>query len=172
MSAPAGASPALYSTWAYTIVDLQRRLEFVHNMSDAEGKQRHAGHPRDVHHVVTFEPVSDRVTRLTVHEQLPHRGAARPVEAGPRGVPRQARRDLRLALLTFRRAAKGRREPPAAGNRATRRPPGALWDRAMSGTPPRFTRCSRSSGARCRLLGLDLRVKRFGAPHSHRGPWC
>ena len=69
MSAPDWGFPALYSTWAYTLVDAPRRLEFVHNMSDGEGNTLDmADIPHDVHHVVTFEPVSDGVTRLTVHE--------------------------------------------------------------------------------------------------------
>ena len=69
MSAPDWGFPALYSTWAYTLVAAPRRLEFVHNMADADGNTLDMPDiPRDVHHVVTFEPVSDGVTRLTVHE--------------------------------------------------------------------------------------------------------
>ena len=32
-----GGGPALYSTWAYTLVDAPRWVEFVHNMSDEDG---------------------------------------------------------------------------------------------------------------------------------------
>ena len=54
MSAPDWGFPALYSTWAYTLVDAPRRLEFVHNMSDARGTTLDmADIPHDVHHVVT-----------------------------------------------------------------------------------------------------------------------
>jgi uncharacterized protein YndB with AHSA1/START domain len=69
MSAPQWGFDALYSTWTYTLVEAPNRLEFVHNMSDAEGNQLEMPDiPRDVHHVITFERVSDDVTRLTVHE--------------------------------------------------------------------------------------------------------
>src|SRR5262245_9022609 len=37
MSAPQWGFPALYSTWAYTLVDEPRRLEFTHNVADADG---------------------------------------------------------------------------------------------------------------------------------------
>ena len=69
MSAPDWGFPALYSTWAYTLVDAPNRLEFVHNMSDEHGTTIDAeGIPRDVRHVITFEPVGPDVTRLTVRE--------------------------------------------------------------------------------------------------------
>jgi uncharacterized protein YndB with AHSA1/START domain len=69
MSAPDWGFPALYSTWAYTLVDAPNRLEFVHNMSDEHGSTLEVeGIPRDVRHVITFEAVSPEVTRLTVHE--------------------------------------------------------------------------------------------------------
>ena len=68
-SAPDWGFPALYSTWAYTLVDAPNRLEFVHNMSDEHGTTIDAeGIPRDVRHVITFEPMAPDVTRLTVRE--------------------------------------------------------------------------------------------------------
>ena len=69
MSAPDWGFPGLYSTWAYTLVDAPNRLEFVHNMSDEQGATITAeGIPRDVRHVITFEPITPDVTRLTVRE--------------------------------------------------------------------------------------------------------
>jgi uncharacterized protein YndB with AHSA1/START domain len=75
MSAPDWGFPAMYSTWAYTLVDAPRRLEFVHNIADEHGSTIDPatigapGIPRDVHHVITLEPMGDDVTRLTVTEQ-------------------------------------------------------------------------------------------------------
>ena len=69
MSAPDWGFPALYSTWAYTLVDAPNRLEFVHNMSDEDGTTIVVeGIPGDVRHVITFEPIAPDVTRMTVHE--------------------------------------------------------------------------------------------------------
>jgi uncharacterized protein YndB with AHSA1/START domain len=74
MSAPDWGFPAMYSTWAYTLVDAPRRIEFVHNISDEHGATIDPstigapGIPRDVRHVITFEPAGDGVTRLTVTE--------------------------------------------------------------------------------------------------------
>ena len=98
MSAPDWGFPALYSTWAYTLVDAPNRLEFVHNMSDEHGTTIDAeGIPRDVRHVITFEPMApDAHPPDGARVQLPYGRGARPVEPGPRGVPRQARRGLRL----------------------------------------------------------------------------
>ena len=39
MSAPDWGFPALYSTWAYTLVDVPNRLEFVHNMSTSTARR-------------------------------------------------------------------------------------------------------------------------------------
>ena len=69
MSAPDWGFPALYSTWAYTLVDVPNRLEFVHNMSNEHRATIDAeGIPRDVRHVITFEAIAPDVTRLTVRE--------------------------------------------------------------------------------------------------------
>ena len=69
MSAPDWGFPALYSTWAYTLVDAPNRLEFVHNMSDEQGTTIDSeGIPRDVRHIITFGAIAPDVTRLTVRE--------------------------------------------------------------------------------------------------------
>ena len=74
MSAPDWGFPALYSTWAYTLVDAPHRLEFIHNIADEHGATIDPatigaeGIPRDVRHVITFEPIGDDATRLTVTE--------------------------------------------------------------------------------------------------------
>jgi uncharacterized protein YndB with AHSA1/START domain len=74
MSAPDWGFPALYSTWAYTLVDAPHRLEFIHNIADEHGATIDpatigaAGIPRDVRHVITFESMGDDATRLTVTE--------------------------------------------------------------------------------------------------------
>ena len=69
MSAPDWGFPALYSTWAYTLVDAPRRSSSCTTSRMPRATTLDMPDiPRDVHHVVTFEPVSDEVTRLTVHE--------------------------------------------------------------------------------------------------------
>ena len=66
--------PALYSSWAYTLVDAPHRLEFIHNIADEHGATIDpatigaAGIPRDVRYVITFESIGDDATRLTVTE--------------------------------------------------------------------------------------------------------
>ncbi|WP_167756813.1 SRPBCC family protein [Leifsonia flava] len=83
MSAPDLGFPALYSTWRYTVVEEPTRLEFVHNIADASGTTIDpasigaARIPRDVRHVITFEPLDGEHTRMAVtefgyssHEQL------------------------------------------------------------------------------------------------------
>ena len=86
MSAPDLGFPALYSTWAYTLVDAPRRVEFVHNMSDEDGTTIDAeGIPRDVRHVIAFEAIAPDVTRLTVRES-----------SFPTAEARQGRQEMRL----------------------------------------------------------------------------
>ena len=69
MSAPDLGFPALYSTWAYTLVDAPRRLEFVHNMSDEDGTTIDAEVIPGVFRLVwAFVAFAPDVTRLTVRE--------------------------------------------------------------------------------------------------------
>ena len=69
MSAPDWGFPALYSTWAYTLVDAPRRLEFIHNIADEHGNHStRPGHParRPPRDHVRVDRAG--VTRLTVPE--------------------------------------------------------------------------------------------------------
>ena len=48
MSAPDWGFHAMYSTWAYTLVEPPNQLEFLHNMSDEHGAPWRCGHPANV----------------------------------------------------------------------------------------------------------------------------
>jgi uncharacterized protein YndB with AHSA1/START domain len=72
MRSPAGQD--MYSTWAYQKVAPLERLEYVFNLSDADGRVIDptslglpAEFPRDVRHLVTFTPRGER-TELVVTE--------------------------------------------------------------------------------------------------------
>jgi uncharacterized protein YndB with AHSA1/START domain len=66
-----------YSAWQYTRVVRGRRLEYVFNLSDSDGNKvdptslgMPPGFPRDVAHVVTFEPQANGTgTELIVTER-------------------------------------------------------------------------------------------------------
>jgi uncharacterized protein YndB with AHSA1/START domain len=65
----------LWTTWTYGVVEPGKRLEFVLNFADAEGRRispAEAGLPaeipEDVHHVVELSVVGEGRTRVTVTE--------------------------------------------------------------------------------------------------------
>jgi uncharacterized protein YndB with AHSA1/START domain len=73
MRSPAGQD--LYNTWTYRTVAPPRRLEFVHRFADEHGTPLDPAElglpvdvPAEVPHRVTFDPLGDDRTRLTVTE--------------------------------------------------------------------------------------------------------
>jgi uncharacterized protein YndB with AHSA1/START domain len=65
----------IYNTWTYTTIAPMERLEFVSRFSDEQGTVLDPrelglppGVPAEVPHVVTFLPVGEGTTRLTVRE--------------------------------------------------------------------------------------------------------
>jgi uncharacterized protein YndB with AHSA1/START domain len=65
----------LYNTWTYTRVEQPRRLEFVLRFADERGDAIDpssiglpADIPREVRHVLVFEPTGDGASRLSVTE--------------------------------------------------------------------------------------------------------
>lgn len=73
MRSPEGQD--LYNTWTYRKIVPMRRIEFVQNFSDKDGKKvdpvemgMPPGIPLDVRHVVTFEAVGDDKTEMAVTE--------------------------------------------------------------------------------------------------------
>jgi uncharacterized protein YndB with AHSA1/START domain len=77
MRAPAEYGlPDMYNTWTYTRIVPHERLEFTLNFSDASGAKfdpaqmpgMPPGIPLDVPHVITFKPVGDHQTEMTLTE--------------------------------------------------------------------------------------------------------
>ncbi|MGI8909611.1 MAG: SRPBCC domain-containing protein [Rubrobacteraceae bacterium] len=73
MRSPEGQD--LYNTWTYRKIVPMRRIEFIQNFSDKDGKKvdpvemgMSPGIPLDVRHVVTFEAVGDDKTEMAVTE--------------------------------------------------------------------------------------------------------
>jgi len=67
--------PDMYNTWTYRSIVPNERLEFVLDWADKDGNRVDpstmglpAFMPRDVRHVVTFVPVGDGTTEMTVTE--------------------------------------------------------------------------------------------------------
>jgi uncharacterized protein YndB with AHSA1/START domain len=64
----------LYNTWTYTKIEPNRRIEFTLNFTDQNGRKLDpaglgiAGVPPDVPHVITFTPLGDERTEMTVTE--------------------------------------------------------------------------------------------------------
>lgn len=65
----------MYNTWNYRTVEQPSRLEFVLNFADQNGTTIDpaaiglpAGVPQDVPHVITFKPLGDNRTEMTVTE--------------------------------------------------------------------------------------------------------
>lgn len=65
----------MYNTWTYTRIVPQQRLEFTLHFADQDGTQfdpaqmgMPAGIPNGVPHVITFTPLGDRQTEMTVTE--------------------------------------------------------------------------------------------------------
>jgi uncharacterized protein YndB with AHSA1/START domain len=65
----------MYNTWAYRDIVPEERIEFVQNFAGPDGKRLEPaalglpdGVPIDVRNVVTFTPLDDRRTELTVTE--------------------------------------------------------------------------------------------------------
>jgi len=64
-----------YNTWTYTVITPLERIEFLMNLSDADGVRQKptavgmpADFPEDVRTVVTFEPLGEGQTKMTVTE--------------------------------------------------------------------------------------------------------
>ncbi|MQM26455.1 SRPBCC family protein [Glycomyces albidus] len=73
MQGPQG--PVLYNTWTYRRIEEPHRIEFDSRFADETGAPvprselgLPEGIPEAVPHVVTFEPLGDAVTRVTVEE--------------------------------------------------------------------------------------------------------
>jgi uncharacterized protein YndB with AHSA1/START domain len=65
----------LYSTWRYTAIEPMKRIDFIHNLADADGNALDpaalgmpADFPRDQHQTVTIIPIDDTRTEMTVTE--------------------------------------------------------------------------------------------------------
>jgi uncharacterized protein YndB with AHSA1/START domain len=65
----------MYNTWNYHKVQPHQRLEFILNFSDKDGNKLDPatlglppGIPQDVPHVITFKPVGDGRTEMTITE--------------------------------------------------------------------------------------------------------
>jgi uncharacterized protein YndB with AHSA1/START domain len=65
----------MYSTWTYTKIVPNERIEYIFNFSDKDGNKLNpaqlgvpAGVPEDGHHVVTFKDLGDNRTEMTVRE--------------------------------------------------------------------------------------------------------
>jgi uncharacterized protein YndB with AHSA1/START domain len=64
-----------YNTWTYSKIDPHKRIEFTLNFSDKDGTKLDPanmgmppGIPQDVRHVITFKPVGNNRTEMTVTE--------------------------------------------------------------------------------------------------------
>lgn len=64
-----------YNTWTYTKITPHLRIEFIMNLSDADGVRQNpaavgmpADFPEDVRTVVTFESLGENQTKMTVTE--------------------------------------------------------------------------------------------------------
>lgn len=64
-----------YNTWTYSQIDPHRRIEFVAHFTDKDGAQLDpaqigipSGVPREVRHVISFRPLDENQTELTVTE--------------------------------------------------------------------------------------------------------
>ena len=76
MRAPADTGGGtMYNTWGYTLVDPPNRLEYQMRFADADGRTISpadagipGGVPDAVPHVVTFEPLDDHRSRVSVTE--------------------------------------------------------------------------------------------------------
>lgn len=73
MRSPQGQD--IYTTWEYREIQPMRRLEFVLNFADQDGRRidptaagLSAEAPQDVRHVITFTGISDARTEMTVTE--------------------------------------------------------------------------------------------------------
>lgn len=65
----------MYSTWAYQAIEPMKRIEYVHNLSDKEGKPVDpkslglpADFPQNQRHVVAFKDLGNGKTELTITE--------------------------------------------------------------------------------------------------------
>jgi uncharacterized protein YndB with AHSA1/START domain len=65
----------MYNTWTYSKIEPHRSIEFILNFSDRDGTKLHPenigigpGVPEDVPHVITFKPLGDHKTEITVTE--------------------------------------------------------------------------------------------------------
>ena len=65
----------MYSTWEYRAIEPLRRIEYVHNLADQDGRKADPvqlglppDFPRDQRHTVSFEALGDAKTKMTVTE--------------------------------------------------------------------------------------------------------
>ncbi|HVZ41885.1 MAG TPA: SRPBCC domain-containing protein [Candidatus Kapabacteria bacterium] len=73
MSAPQFGD--LYSTWQYVTIEPMKRIAYIHNLADSSGNRIDPAaigmppdFPQDQHHVVTFQPLDDERTEMTITE--------------------------------------------------------------------------------------------------------
>ncbi|MBS1910482.1 MAG: SRPBCC domain-containing protein [Bacteroidetes bacterium] len=73
MSAPQFGD--LYSTWRYVTIEPMKRIEYIHNLADSGGNRidpaaigMPADFPQDQRHVITFQPLDNEHTEMTVTE--------------------------------------------------------------------------------------------------------
>jgi hypothetical protein len=73
MRAPGGQD--FYSTWTYRKITPMKIIEYIHNLSDKDGKKADPvkvglppDFPQDVRNVITFKTVGDNKTEMTVTE--------------------------------------------------------------------------------------------------------
>jgi uncharacterized protein YndB with AHSA1/START domain len=65
----------MYSTWEYREIEPMRRIVYIHNLADKDGKKADPGElglppdfPQDQRHTVTFEALDGNKTELTITE--------------------------------------------------------------------------------------------------------
>jgi uncharacterized protein YndB with AHSA1/START domain len=65
----------LYSTWEYRVIEPMRRIDYIHNLADKDGNKvdpvklgMPPDFPQDLLHCVTFKPMGDGKTEMTITE--------------------------------------------------------------------------------------------------------
>ena len=70
-----GGGQDMYNTWTYQKIDSLKRIEFIVNFSDKDGNKLDPakmglprGIPMEVPHIITFKPIDNNKTEMTVTE--------------------------------------------------------------------------------------------------------
>jgi len=72
MSGPLFGFPKIYSTWSFTKVTPNQRIEYTFSFADKTGNKKppmQAGIPEDGHHIVTFKDLGNGSTEMHMVEQ-------------------------------------------------------------------------------------------------------